>query len=573
MSEEKINKKTTLFSYLALHLSYIPFLSSITIEIMSTAFALLNLPDSLHLEILTYVIRYDRREYARTNRGFSSRLMKAVRDVAVGGRKGSNRSQFLTSEPLAQKILELIHNPSQQMRVIGVGMESVPRESLVLNVLPRKVQSVICNIHHFATNFLRHFKAIRRLELLGTYTSQKHISYMSSQLDRIAEAIQNDHLRIEELNLIRISNPSDTLPIFPGITSLSIFGYDRLTIEGLRIPEYSNLKILRLNDCSGITDVSCLDSIYELYLDYCPNIENISNLNHNHKIVIQYCNKIKNYSNSFAFSSFIQIEGSFAEDYITINMNHLQCVQTLMLTSHPIIFEQPLPTSLRVLHIESHPTITCLPENHLSEVTIIGCKEFNQLLHMKHIQRVHLGNLMNLTSLEGLGRGNHFISIRRCPGITDFTPLRNNNRLEVTQCTGFLDTGILNHVKEVSFEPVIVGSSQGFEVNCVNFEAATTLRLSNVPSNSSILATATRVATISVSLLNNHNDPDFEKTCLSFFHVLLALPSLRKVVLSNVDSLINEENKSHYQSLFNGFGYQIEHYQSLFVLLKRSSRR
>ncbi len=156
-------------------------------------------------------------------------------------------------------------------------------------------KSLSITVDQLASSF-RH--CIKKVQDLNLHFIE---SISTTELQFIASWISSSNLGIKELS---IHNYNVIIP--PLIESSLIADNDIITLNGLNISAYSNLRCLKLRSLS-IEDVSRLDGIHELHLLCCNKIQDISFLNDNYKIVIDECNGITDYSNSFRYSKILHM--------------------------------------------------------------------------------------------------------------------------------------------------------------------------------------------------------------------------------------------------------------------------
>ncbi len=504
---------------------------------------LFSLPDSIHLEILSYIELKKKCQYTRMNRILSERLTKKVRYLTMD-------VSFLKSKKKFQQKLSLIDNPAHQLAITALNALT---HLIDQPILPTKIHSLSIKVYDFVTFVLHKVEYIGRLELIGG--SRRKVASMTSSLNQIATAIQSGKLTVNELILSVDHFSIKSLPSFSRVSSLCIGGYSSLTSEGLTLHQYTHLTTLIISGCHSITDVSSLAHINELHLKHCPNIVDISCLNHNHKIIIFQCSKIRDYSKSFKYSVIIEIGYTFVYDtIIPIDLNYLERVKILKLTRHDVVMDKPLPKTLRSLSLEYDKNIQSLPENNLQRVEIRWCSSFESLRNMNHIGRVSLERL-EITSLSELSSGrNRVVKVKGCRAVTDFHCLSGCKSVDVVECPLFTETSVLRTVENLYFEPTTSDLEES-KVTVLNLEGVTEMEFSSLI-NLSLLQTATRLKTVRIS------EDEFDRREEGILQTLFTLPCLQKVIFLNSSSLsINTE-------LLNKLGYQRETYDKRTVFTK-----
>ncbi len=514
---------------------------------------LFSLPDSIHLEILSYIDLRKKCEYTRLNRMVSERLTKKARYLTIN-------NSYLQAKQKYQQKLALIENPSHQLAINAVRAASHPLS------LPRKIHSLSIKVYDFVTYVLQKVEYIGRLELIGIYSNRKQLYAMPSHLNQIATAIQLEKLTVNELILSIDPSSIKALPSFSRVSSLLISGYSSLVSEGLTLHQYTRLTSLILKDCSYITDVSSLAHINELHLTFCPNIVDISCLNHNHKIVIGQCPKIQDYSRSFKYSAIIEIGHIFSSKNITpIDLDYLEKVQILKLTRHDVVMDKPLPKTMKSLRLEYHKSLRSLPENNLQKVEILWCTSFESLINMNHIGRVLLEGL-DIISLSELHPGfNRVVKVKSCRKLADFHCLSGCKGVEVIDCPLLTDTSVLRNVENLYFEPA-ASDMEGSKVTILNLEGVTEMELSNVM-DLSLLQTATRLKTVKIS--EDEFVTTLETREVLILRTLFTLPCLQKVILLNSRS---HDTNTEISVLLEELDYHRELYEKSIVFLRGSNK-
>eukprot|EP01040_Poterioochromonas_malhamensis_P013030 gene13030-14294_t len=180
----------------------------------------------------------------------------------------------------------------------------------------------------------------------------------------------------------------------------------------MNIHQNNSLRRLTLLSCT-LYDIDYFSHIYDVELYDCNVFRDKSDLYKNYRRTLVDNNP----DDSFVFQY---------NDDISINALNLQNVKKLQLSNHAFLVPLgPLPSSLVSLSISSCFSIIRIPQNSLRYLNISNCKNFSSLANMSHIKSVTLSKL-NITSLDGLGKGNRSITIIDCGKITDWTAVQEN---------------------------------------------------------------------------------------------------------------------------------------------------
>lgn len=447
-----------------------------------------DLPHVIFDEILSSLSDGDKLSLALVNVRIAKLILKQVRliqiysNVGVKIPKSAKKKQkvedrlrsYLTSKKFRETIDNLIYDPSLniKLRFPGKGPFKVDCNDAITCLELETTADILTEL------LIHHVKKVHRLKL--EYVDYGRESLKESQLSLIAEWIANNpQLLLKEFYL---SNYDFThLPAIPSLESLFIENSLLFQINGLQIPSYSHLRVLRLSWCESIEDVSCLDNIHELYLLNCNKIYNITSLHHNYKIVIENCYKIEDYSSSFYYSKFIKIRCPTGSK-VNFNFSKLLEVREIDIGAQRngnIIrsIEFPRCLSLRSIIIEDMelPSVI-LPENNLRKIAILSCTSITSFVNFNRIYSVVLYNL-NITSLEGIGGGNRVVEVSQCPLLTDFRALRSCDKVIISYCEGFRDISQLRGLQSFAFTPCDVSDIPN------DLEGVTCLTLGIMPEN------------------------------------------------------------------------------------------
>ncbi len=524
---------------------------------------LCNLPDAIHLEILSNCILIDQKEYSRITRGVCARLMKKVRRKKVG------IFEFYTSAEFRGKIFSMIDNPSRQLILTSLSNQSILGTELFQDFPSPKFRELHLSTSDLSIQVLSLLKTIDFINTLKLIDrrSMNPNEVQLSILQGLSDLIQSSKLLVNELIIELNSFNVPNFPFFSRVQLLVLKSFPS-PIDLPRISEYVHLRSLKLDYCSQVLDVSSLGHIHDLSLISCHNITDISCLNHNHTISIQYCEKILDYSKSFKYSSIIEISNNINLNFIPINMKYLESVISLKLLRHSNSFIDPLPKSLRLLHLSWDRGITSLPLNSLRQVHLVACGLFDDLKNMENIQYIELDQLFSLQRVNGLGMKNRVVKIRRCSNITDFSPLKDNLNVEISNCKGLTLTPALFKVS--NFEVGLLCHPGTFQIG--SLDAITDLRLIEVPADSNPLQTAILARNFSVI----HHAESFPwLNFIKFLKVVFTLPKFEKLAIQFNQTKISGIEKGIVTDPLRDFlldhGYKFEQYGGQIILLQNYS--
>lgn len=115
-------------------------------------------------------------------------------------------------------------------------------------------------------------------------------------------------------------------------------------------------------------------------------------------------------------------------------------------------------------------------KHHIREIIVGYCEDFKSFLNFGCIYSVKLFNL-NISTLEGLGRGNRLVEVDTCQSIRDFSILRYCDKVTIRNCQGFQSVDQVRGVKDLIFSP--------FDADNLpkDMEGVTSLILVKLPSN------------------------------------------------------------------------------------------
>eukprot|EP01040_Poterioochromonas_malhamensis_P007601 gene7601-8207_t len=256
----------------------------------------------------------------------------------------------------------------------------------------------------------------------------------------------------------------------------------------------------------------------------------------------------------------------FSSDNITpIDLDYLEKVQILKLRRHDVVFDKPLPKTMKSLRLEYHKTLRFLPENNLQKVEILWCTSFRSLINMNHIGRVLLEGL-DITSLSELFPSfNRVVKVKRCQKVTDFHYLSGCKSVEVVDCLLFTDTSVLRNVENLYFE-LATSDMEGSNVTILSLEGVTEIELSMFM-DLSLLQTATRLKTVRISEVEFMTTFDTRK--VQILRTLFTLPCLQKVIILNSGSC---DTNAEITVLLEEFDYHRELYEKSIVFLRGSNK-
>lgn len=348
------------------------------------------------------------------------------------------------------------------------------------------------------------------------------------------------------------------LPKIPCLHALELSRCSSFPITGLSLPSFKGLRCLKLSSCSSITDVSCLDYVYDLSLCSLNGIRDISCLNHNHKITVINCSNIRDYSKSFKFSYFICIEYG-SSSYLALESSRLIHVRQLIVVNPVFPKDMNILTSAIIIRSLQFLTITqfqhsfTLPENCLKELNISRCGQFLSCANMGTIRIVRLNDIP-LSSLEGLGERNQIIEITDCPELVDFSCLRKCKKVLIRGCPGFSDATQVLGIPELEVCP----SSSMFSLNGI-----TTLLLSenDYLTIASLIESSNTIHTIKFL-------PDFERHFIDCFLLVCRRTRIKKIIVRSQVFINTNENEFLQKQLKDNFLVE-RPFQSLETVLLR----
>lgn len=251
-------------------------------------------PTELQREILSYLISFDKLEYARCNKSLYRELVTGFRIISL---RRIDVGQYLSDESFRHNVLVLIVDPYKQLQL---HLDNFTEWNLPVNSQFRTLSILVRDLHRV----LPHITRVHHLELNWEY-------------ERFHQHFNNNEF---------------TFPIVDGLRMLSFKGYCKASLVSLRDQlDFRNLQSLKLNACPYLSDVSCLDHIYELHLSFCPDLVDISCLNNNQIIKIHLC-AVVDYSQSFRFSRDISIVAAYR--YLHGNISTLKVLISLILKQY-----------------------------------------------------------------------------------------------------------------------------------------------------------------------------------------------------------------------------------------------
>ncbi len=486
----------------------------------------------LHLEILSYVTLADRLEYARVNHLYCRELLIGVRKITLEPHNGLEH--FLTSQTLRRSVLKVIENSFHQLGLNLILKNSSFEIPDIQGDWKISLRSLQIKVH----DFCRLRPIINQVQQLILFPHEDE-----DQRENVGEENIGTHSSFDEL--------LNELCKLPGLRELSFKHFSHLRIPTvsqllklelqecsqfnvLSILHLKNLRFLKLHSCAEITDVSCLDHIYELHLIDCSSIFDISGLNHNAIIYIDSC-PIRHCFQSFQYSKRVTLNRYRGQ---RVNLDRLQAIQSLTIScdnynyfcSLPMYFTKGFPPSLRYLALQNVTDPFALPNSHrLRNLTIECCHGFA------------------LKNLEGIS----VVKIINCSDIRDWSPLNNISTVEISSCSSFRSTEQLNNVKEL----ILRGNSIS---NMLDLRYITRLQLFSSPSDlassftsNNLLPTAIHLKEIQFSVWNHYLNSDEKKFLISLKNYYL----IKRIVIhhANGDPLNLGKDLENLQDLLTVF--------------------
>ncbi len=493
------------------------------------------LPVDVLLDILSYVTLFDRLEYARCNRSLCRDLMVRLRIITI--RK--ERIEYLSSESFRNKIQRLIVNPYEQLELPS----NYPKNRIKLSERSLLgLNLVLRTLFLYMKDFPLLFPHIRQVQ----------------------------HLILQW----EIGDKDGLIPPLSGLRQLSLICYPRSSLSSSfssdDVPplnqqlDLRSLRYLKLQSCPTLSDVTCLDHIFELHLISCHALVDISCLNHNKIIVIDSC-CVRDYSQSFRCSQVITVvlsQSVFNYEIPTIkgiNLDNLEAVQSLTLDfDHirtPLSSSLRLPSSLRHLSLTSLDSKIVIPPDHnLKEIIFNGCDNFS------------FHNLQNIP----------FVTINSCRYVADWSPLQNNKNVVIssteTSYATFRSGKELNNVKKLTLiDRLLIGCEDLTNITHLKLNKFTSIEGVEHRSYIESLDQGKKLFSSAISLQEIEVKINFKPYDISLLHAIMQSPQHKRIIMS-----LRTADEGHFEELHQlimkdfGWFYEVEvkHPKKL-VLLKR----
>lgn len=481
----------------------------------------LGLPEVLCFEILLFGDVSDRMELSRVNRQ-SIRLMKKVRTLRI--LKGETLTEYFQSPSFQEKVKNLLDSPLNQLEILCY--KSIFAFANIQNILPLKCAK-----------------------------------FYGSSAQCINVFRDSSSYFVKDLTIFHPESFNGNFPSFPGLQSLTILRGARLTVADISVFNFQNLISLTLDDCDCITDVSFLDGIYSLSIIECHNITDISCLRNNSRIAILNCEGIEEYSKSFTNSKSVQLDIGH-DDLVVFSscIYHMKDLEVTGSNAFRVVDQKlmlPMSIYLRSLVIKGFHQDFFLPENQLRDLSISLCDHLLSCANMGHIYKINFDHL-SITSLEGLGLGNHTVQLRYCYNLEDFSPLRYCTNITIDHCKGFRENSI-ESIRGVANIKISTRELLSTYNGITHVELSDRIPVSNLL----LLEKCTTVTTIT---LNTYllNAPQIITALIPFHHI-------KKIVIAKYCScdLKREFSKdiALQESISSAFILEYPHFQDSQILL------
>lgn len=377
----------------------------------------------------------------------------------------NNEQNNNNDQTFREKFHKIIKNPEKQIVILTLHQTILNNHCFPFH----SIKHLYCDNIEYFHDFLscNNYNKVKKIHSLSlSDTKQQYIHQLSFQQDTRNNENDTDkddnnnyfyYLQSLDILYWHFNDPAPIPMVLPPLLR-------RLTLRGLFtgltkdiLQQCSYLQELRLSDLDSLTDVSILNHIKILQLENCRNITNLTSLQDNDEVILSYL-QVLDYRHCFRNSRRITITSPCM--HALFDFTHYEKVKYLSIThTPPMPIVEPLstlPSTLKQFISYGHSIFTNF--NHLFELSIEANALITSVELFGRIPVLRLNHLENVTSLHGLGynedpsknRRNRRVKIYQLHKIADFTPLNNVSTVVIENCKNFERFEDVCHVKDLT---------------------------------------------------------------------------------------------------------------------------
>ncbi len=405
----------------------------------SQTFPLICVPNDLFYLIAEYLTNNDRRRLFNTNKAKFFHIKKRQCEFSL---KTEYSFKYCQSEVFRNQLLSRVDSKSQQIslnltlhdysrasslyshHICSLNRVNLHHSFLNLDLLQQLHSLQFLKIEHCSnTTVLPQFKGIKKVHL-SNFMRLSDISGLRGVEDVTLINCQLVH-RVEDLHDTMFLHLEDCRRI----RDFSCLGkQQRLILVNCSIHDIkflANIPDLRLQGCSGVTDITPLKKVSSLKLIECNGITNIDGLQETKCMVIERCFNISIYPLSNLPIRKLCLRSQGIQD-----LSSFSSLQELVLHTCNYVVNISMLGNLQYLHLEE-------------------CKNITSLQGLGSVRKLVVIGLEQLQNLDGLSgeKGNQYVVISRCALIRDFSALQDVRNVEILCCPLFHSFEEVSRVK------------------------------------------------------------------------------------------------------------------------------
>lgn len=406
------------------------------------------LPFDLYSRLQSFLYHLDYRRFLSSNK---SLFREIKRRTVYYNLSLSGSIRFVQSEDFRRSVLSMIESKSSQVSI-----------HLTLDYYDIKSRYFYCHI-------------------AGVHSANIHSFQFHALLPFLSH-----------ISILYLENGEDVVE-FPFLAALK-----RVTLKKFRrlreIRRLSHLEEVQLVSCPLIRDVEPLAQVSTVLLEDCSAIESVAVLGAQQRLTLIRCGEIKSVASLGAVRylslqqclQITELDFTPSSQMYSLQLTNLPSISSLPETLQlreltiqnctQILDYDALPAQLLRIHL-TNSLVSCLSAvfSACQSVKLVGCPYLEDVSPLAEVSRVHLEKCWKLSSVEMLGRV-ITLALLDCPMVTSLAGLGSgNHRITLGQCPNILDFQPLQAIPDIH----LLDLPQPIDVSC--FSLARLLTLQNCP--------------------------------------------------------------------------------------------
>jgi hypothetical protein len=343
-----------------------------------------------------FVLRLDLRNFLNCNKVQFLQWKKSVQIIKLNG---LNSAKYLASSKFRNRVLQAVSSP-KQICLYFIQPERMEK-SLINSSKPQELDlSLVCGVREVEINScnLPSFMTITDVEQLTVSNcAVTNLSFCSS-----SNSIKKLNFSTEfsvPIDVGCLGNNNNLEELF--VMAKSIVNYQSL----------SNLKKLKIMNCSNLVDVSCFQNVPFVMFWSCSALREVNCLGNVSELKIRYCHGV-------------------------VDVSGLGKVRSLDLTD--------------CKNIEN---VSALGRVH--DLNLSACVKIQDVSALTHVVKLDISNLNQVTDVSGL-RSVQELNLSRSSLVSNVTMLRQVRVLDISHCPLIQDLSGLFALKELTMASVVI---------------------------------------------------------------------------------------------------------------------